>query len=1350
MNKRQIPGNNSVFSFLSLLFFLTFSGKGLAQTLTVSSATSSSTGWTFNAGTITVTANSTINSSDINSFLSNGSLTIVGNSSNFAVVINNAITSSVSGNGLTIGALNNAGNITLNSAVAVAGFINMYGGVISLNANLTSSATGNIFLKSISNANGCIVNASGATLTKSGGSGVLTMQGNARIINFGAINATGTGVLDVIIWSDFDNTNNDGGVSQFGSISTNGGHVWLGGSSTAGGSYTWNGLTVGNGPSIGSSGNNANALDLFGNVTTNGGDFLAWAGNGASGGGNGITNDGNGDVVNVGNGDIILISDVFDGSGTTTLNFRHTGGTFTLVPNDGSFPAAFNWNPTISSGGGFNFPAGDFNYLLIEDPTTLTSLTIGRYEGMLNGSTPVVLTNSSNVTMSTATSIAGPISIYGGALSINAALTATNNTINLHATGAVTQTAALSATSLGLHGTGTFTLNNTSNNVATIAAGESGTRLGSLSFTDVSGGLTIGTVGTKSGIFASGTVLVETLTGDINIEKDISTTNTTATAVTVIAGKSSPVGSIAGGDIKLIGSPNITMGTGGLVRLFSGYESNSPGLNALVGNLINVRNNLISSSTMTPGLVNGNKYAIYRLGKGLGDLTIVSSGGDPEGSTWTFDNGVISTQSLNAKLLNTTLQSKFISGDVTIEAQKVTFNANVTNTTNKAFKILAKTHIIDTSTSVVTTISTQGGDVLFATNVDDLTDSDSSVNGYVRFINGINITTNGGDIVMGGGNNGGTGYATGGSESDKHTGIRMDGAIVLNSGGGHIQLKGKSYDINTSSTSFGVGFWNTSGVSTILSGTGKVTIDGFSNSSGGNEMAGIFFSGAVSVTSSDTTENAIQLIGKATKNSGQAWGLEANGPLSLIAAGEGGGIKILTSQQRTGDNFDAVFRGTTNILAKSGPIKMLGGQDGGIAGGRFYTEAGTSFFIGSKAGSEVTTSSSDIVIQYDSYYFNTYPFVATSGKVNLQPASNNFAISIYSYWFNWNQNSQIMSGFTIGKPGNTADIAIETHPITVAGPIGIYGGYVVVNSILTSTTNGDIFIKGKSNINYSIGIFGNITKTLGTGTLTLQGDGGVYNDGVIKATGSAKLNIVLWSDFDNDNFGGVRQYDTINTNGGHVWMGGSNSNGGSTIWKGLLVGNGPSVGAGGSNGFALDFFGDVTTNGGELFVWAGNGNDGWHGIVTDANGCNVNTGSGDVTFIADRIWGSSGAAIILNTTGKFTFVPDGSSIPNPPLTWSHNGATNINLSNQFEFLNINNFSSLGGLQIGYYDGMAGIIHNNTSNVTISSPINIAGPISIYGGALAINAALASTNSAINLHAAGAVTQTTALSATSLG
>jgi autotransporter-associated beta strand protein len=337
----------------------------------------------------------------------------------------------------TLGKTSNSTNLSFANVLTVAGSLNLYAGELTLNSNLTSTATGNLFFKSISNSASSFELSTGVTLAKTAGTGTATFQAHGRIQNIGAITASGTGVLNVVIWSDFDGDNVGGGVSHTGTISTNGGHVWLGGSSTNGGSYTWNGLAVGDGPSVGASGANTNALNIYGNITTSGGDILAWAGAGVGSGIDGIANDGTGtaatggDIVNVGSGDIILITDKFDGSTGSAMFFDQNGGTFTLVPNDGSFISDFNWNPNIQSVSGsnsFNF-LGDFNFLGIINPAVLLNLTIGRYDGMLNGTTPVVLTNSSNVTMTTSTTVAGEFKIYGGAIALNTNIGTSNTSL---------------------------------------------------------------------------------------------------------------------------------------------------------------------------------------------------------------------------------------------------------------------------------------------------------------------------------------------------------------------------------------------------------------------------------------------------------------------------------------------------------------------------------------------------------------------------------------------------------------------------------------------------------------------------------------------------------------------------------------------------------------------------------------------------------------------------------------------------------------------------------------------------------------------------------------------------------
>jgi len=189
--------------------------------------------------------------------------------------------------------------------------------------------------------------------------------------------------------------------------------------------------------------------------------------------------------------------------------------------------------------------------------------------------------NTQNLTINQALTATGNVTLHGAGLAINSAITASGNNVNLHATGNVTQSAAITAAGLGLHGTGNFTLTNTGNNITTLAGGSSTTKLGNVDVVN-NGVLTIGTVN-PTGITSTGTVRVETLTGDLTLAANISTTSTSADAVILNAGKNTAAGTSTGGNILISGSPTITMGTGGIAKLYTGSVSGSTGLTALVG-----------------------------------------------------------------------------------------------------------------------------------------------------------------------------------------------------------------------------------------------------------------------------------------------------------------------------------------------------------------------------------------------------------------------------------------------------------------------------------------------------------------------------------------------------------------------------------------------------------------------------------------------------------------------------------------------------------------------------------------------------------------------------------------------
>ncbi|MCC6989065.1 MAG: filamentous hemagglutinin N-terminal domain-containing protein [Acidobacteria bacterium] len=590
-----------------------------------------------------------------------GTLTVQPSGSSFANALSwplsNLVELTPTVSGLTLGKDGNNADITLGSAVSIAGPIRIYGGNVALNGNLTTTQAGaGLLVKargSIASNNGRLFQTNNGDISfwsnaSNAGTGGQQTFGDSNIFNSvnGATTQTSGGGR-ILFGGGLDDGSNGGVASDgrpdgfaasgstsgisFGSntnsiltsLYSGGGDITLRGSSTntrgivfyrASNVQAGNGRLVMDGRStqnhgveLGSflntgetntfaaAGGSASqpTIEIYGATTASanaagvqssdatllatGAGGISITGKSAGGYTNGALNL-NADVL-AASGPITLTADGSDGlrlrgalgaksgspitasSSNITLNFDKltvntgialdTSGTATLQPNGTSFSSAFGWpiaNLTLAS--------------------TVSGLTIGK-----SG-------NTADITLASATSIAGPVSIHGGNIAIDAALAATGgNTITLQATGNVTDGASgsVSAASLLLLG-GAVTLDGNSNAIGTLAA----SGVGSLSYVD-SDALTLGTVGVTNGIAATGVVNIATLTGDLTVARNLATTNATASALTLNAGRSAAAGTAAGGNLVLSGSPSISVGNGGRAVLYTGSVGGSTGLTSLVG-----------------------------------------------------------------------------------------------------------------------------------------------------------------------------------------------------------------------------------------------------------------------------------------------------------------------------------------------------------------------------------------------------------------------------------------------------------------------------------------------------------------------------------------------------------------------------------------------------------------------------------------------------------------------------------------------------------------------------------------------------------------------------------------------
>ncbi|MBN2654578.1 MAG: filamentous hemagglutinin N-terminal domain-containing protein [Nitrospirae bacterium] len=263
-------------------------------------------------------------------------------------------------------------------------------------------------------------------------------------------------------------------------------------------------------------------------------------------------------------------------AGANAHSFNAGTGNTTLRTNTLSIGA----NHTFSSSG----------TLAIEPYTAARAINIGTAgAGTLDIASSYFSTNFTNgfsgITIGNAT--AGAITVGGATtfndsatllnnstIAVNGAITANEN-LTLTGNGAITQNAALAVTgttSITAGAANNVTLTNTSNNFTGAVSVISGN---DVSIID-SNAMTLGAV------TSSGLVDIATLTNDLTLTGAVNTTNATANAIKLNAGKSTAAGTSTGGNIIVSGG-SVSAGAGGTAQLFTGSVSGSTGLTALVG-----------------------------------------------------------------------------------------------------------------------------------------------------------------------------------------------------------------------------------------------------------------------------------------------------------------------------------------------------------------------------------------------------------------------------------------------------------------------------------------------------------------------------------------------------------------------------------------------------------------------------------------------------------------------------------------------------------------------------------------------------------------------------------------------
>ncbi|MDA8654351.1 YDG domain-containing protein [Alphaproteobacteria bacterium] len=480
------------------------------------------------------------------------------------------------------------------------------------------------------------------------------------------------------------------------------------------------------------------------------------------------------------------------------------------------------------------------------------------------------------------------------------------------------------------------------------------------------------------------------------------------------------------------------------------------------------------------------------------------------------------------------------------------------------------------------------------------------------------VSTSGGNVWMGGGSGStiwndltvGDGYAVSGTSITPISGGAFVAGIYLerasiNSGNGDIAMRAEDAVAGSRRAFVNLG------ATTINSGTGQIDIDvttineygfvtGMHNGAGGNNSANLVITSAFD----DASANAIDISATSSTISSMI----VEGTTTISATGRGK-LRLLTqgSAGNTGLllGYSTFSYGILNVLANSGAIELnTGGSSVDIS------NSGSSGTIGAKAGTSVTSSQSNIEFIADDIGAAGPLNFSTSGQLTMRSSGATFGSTVDLSTLTVSSD---LGGLQIGTSTNVSDIILGKD-LSLSGPLTLYGNNLsILGNINTSAAGaaGNFLAKASGDIELAT------TKSITT-------NGG---------------DVILWANSDGGATHGVvnlRYQSTISTQSGHVWIGGSASDGGSASWNGLTVGDGYAVSGddelvtGTSNtrmvrsGVYLEG-NTITTAGGDIAIYGKTTQSGRGFVSTGPVTINSGTGTILVQAITTNLGGAAGS-----------------------------------------------------------------------------------------------------------------------------